>query len=391
MIVDLHAHYPMHLLPEAPGDPLALLSQDVQGDRWRDRANQALVRFASRFANYESFSSGPGVTVERMLEGGVAVCCSVLYSFWDEFDLTLWRPGLPPEPSYFPTLQRQIATVEQHLAERHAGEAVLARSMADLEGAMASGTLALVHTIEGGFHVGHDPAAIDANVTTLGAAGVAMIAPAHLIYRAVATNAPAFPFLPDWLYHALFRQPRTGLTELGGALVRAMVRERVLVDITHMSRQSLADTFALLDELDPGGSVPVVASHMACRFGGLEYNLTDTTIAQVARRGGVLGVIFCEHYMTDGVHPGGTSSFEETVDVICRHIERIERVTGAHDTAALGSDLDGYIKPTLRGLEHMGRMRTLVDALEQRYGAETAGKIAGGNALRTLRAGWRPG
>ena len=66
MIVDLHAHYPMHLLPEAPGDPFKLLSEGHEGDRWRDRANEAHVRLASRFANYESFSSGPGVTVQRM-------------------------------------------------------------------------------------------------------------------------------------------------------------------------------------------------------------------------------------------------------------------------------------------------------------------------------------
>ena len=389
MIVDLHAHYPMHLLPEAPGDPLAILADSERGDRWRDRANKALVRFASRFANYESPSSGPGVTVERMLEGGVSVCCSVLYSVWDEFDLTLWRYGEPPQPSYFPTLQRQIETVERRIAEHHVGQATIARSVGELDAAIGAGTLALVHTIEGGFHVGHDPAAIDANVTELAGAGVASIAPAHLIYRGVATNAPALPFLPDWLYHVLFRQPRhLGLSDLGRALVAAMVRERMLVDITHMSHRAMEDTFALLDEIDPGRTVPVIASHMACRFGGLEYNLTDDVILKVAERQGVLGVIFCEHYVTDGIHH--TRTFEDTMWAICHHIDRIERVTGGHDTAALGSDLDGYIKPMLHGLEHMGCMAALVLALEDRYGADVAGRIAGANALRVLRAGWKP-
>lgn len=389
MIVDLHAHYPMHLLPEAPGDPLAILTQGERGDRWRDRVNQALVRFASRFANYESPSSGPGVTVERMLEGGVDVCCSVLYSVWDEFDLTLWRYGEPPRPSYFQTLQRQIETVERRLAEHHAGEAVLCRDPRELDAALDAGTLAFVHMLEGGFHVGHDAAAIDVNVAALAEAGVASIAPAHLIYRGIATNAPAFPFLRDWQYHLLFRQPRgVGLSELGRALVAAMVREGIVVDITHMSRRALHDTFALLDQLDPGRTVPVVASHMACRFGSLEYNVTDDTIVRVAERGGAIGVLFCRHYVTDGLD-GPASTFEETVEALCRHVDRLERVTGGHDVAALGSDLDGYIKPMLTGLEHMGRMRDLAAALEDRYGAEVARKITGENALRVLRAGWR--
>lgn len=389
MIVDLHAHYPMHLLPEAPGDPFKLLSEGHEGDRWRDRANQALVRLASRFANYESFSSGPGVTVQRMLEGGVGVCCSVLYSFWDEFDLTLWRYGRPPEPTYFPTLERQIDTVEARIAGHHLGEAVVARTPAELDAAVAAGTLAIVHTVEGGFHVGHDPAAIDRNTTVLARRGVASIAPAHLIHRGVATNAPALPFLPDWLYHVVFRQPHEGLSPLGDALVRAMVREGMLVDITHMSARSMDDTFAILDELDPGRTVPVIASHIACRFGGLEYSETDETIARVAERGGVLGVLFCDHYVRDGLRRRPVRDLAGSVDLLCRHVDRIARVTGGHDTAAIGSDLDGYIKPMLPGLEHMGRLRDLVAALRARYGDDVADRIAGANALRVLRGGWR--
>ncbi|HEX6389361.1 MAG TPA: membrane dipeptidase [Solirubrobacteraceae bacterium] len=389
-MADLHAHYPMHLLPDAPGDPLAILTQGAAGDRWRDRANKALVRFASRFANYESSSSGPGVTVERMREGGVAICCSALYSFFDEWDVTKWRYGAPPDRTYFPTLDRQIDLVEERIAERHAGEAVVAHSLTELDAALGADTLALIHTVEGGFHVGESVEAIDANTTTLALRGVATLAPAHLIFRGVATNAPALPFMPDWLYRVVFRQPRNvGLTDLGEALVRAMVRERVTVDITHMSAAALSDTFALLDELDPGRNVPVIASHMACRFGRLDYNLSDETIAGVAERGGALGVIFCDHYVRDGIRRKQTETFAQTLDAMSRHIDRIAQVTGSHDYAALGSDLDGYIKPMLAGLEHMGRMRDLSTALRDRYGDEVAGKICFDNALRVLRAGWR--
>jgi microsomal dipeptidase-like Zn-dependent dipeptidase len=46
---------------------------------------------------------------------------------------------------------------------------------------------------------------------------------------------------------------------------------------------------------------------------------------------------------------------------------------------------DGYIKPALPGLEHLGRMRDLQAALTDRYGAQDAEKIASANALRVLR------
>ena len=105
---------------------------------------------------------------------------------------------------------------------------------------------------------------------------------AHLFWRQVATNANALPFLPDWLYRLLFRQPTVGLSPIGRAAIEAMISEGVLIDITHMNAHALEETFALLDERDPGKTVPVIASHMACRFGGLEYALTDDVIRRVA-------------------------------------------------------------------------------------------------------------
>lgn len=389
MIVDLHAHYPMHLVPDAQGTTLRLLTSPPTQARRRDRLRARLVALASRFANYETFLSGPGVTVPLMRAGGVGVALSVLYSPFDEMDLTKWQRGAPPDPRYFPNLLRQLELVEHDVAENFAADATVAHDRAELDAALAADRTALVHCVEGGFHLGATPEAMDEHVTELARRGVAYITPAHLFWRGVATNAPALPFLPDWAYRLLFPQPPIGLTDLGEAAVRAMVRERVLVDITHMSPRSIEETFALLDRLDPDRRVPVVASHIACRFGRREYNLSDEAIARAAERGGALGVIFCEHYLTEGLRRRGTRSFEQAVEVMARHIDRIHAVTGSHDHAAIGSDLDGFIKPTVRGLEHMGRMRALEAALTERYGAETAARICSENALRVLRAGWR--
>jgi microsomal dipeptidase-like Zn-dependent dipeptidase len=82
-------------------------------------------------------------------------------------------------------------------------------------------------------------------------------------------------------------------------------------------------------------------------------------------------------------------SFEDSVQALCRHIDRIHDLTGSFDHIGIGSDLDGYIKPALPGLEHMGRMRALQQSLAERYGAAVAEQISSGNALRVLRSAWR--
>jgi microsomal dipeptidase-like Zn-dependent dipeptidase len=167
-----------------------------------------------------------------------------------------------------------------------------------------------------------------------------------------------------------------------------MVREGVLIDLSHMSTRALADTFDLLDGLDPDRGVPVIASHSAFRFGRQEYGVDEGTIGRIAACDGVVGLIFAQHQLNDGVRRGRTRTFEESFEVICRHLDRIAQITGSHEYAAIGSDLDGFIKPTMGGLESMTDMARLERALRDRYGAEDAEQICSGNALRALRAGW---
>jgi microsomal dipeptidase-like Zn-dependent dipeptidase len=126
---------------------------------------------------------------------------------------------------------------------------------------------------------------------------------------------------------------------------------------------------------------------MAYRFGGLEYSFDDDTVKAVAARGGLLGCILCEHYITSGMSHS-VKTLAESVAALCRHIDKIHELTGSFDHIAIGSDLDGYIKPALPGLEHMGRMGALRDALRARYGDDDAEKICRGNALRILNEAW---
>jgi microsomal dipeptidase-like Zn-dependent dipeptidase len=389
VIVDLHSHYPMHLTPERESDVLKLVGSPA--GRWRllDRIRSWLVRLASRFGNYASFESGPRVTVPLLRSGGVGVALSVLYSPFDEMDLGKRYPA-PPDATYFPSLLRQLEDVEAEVARDFTGLARIARRPDEISAALAGGEVALVHCAEGGFHLGGTPEDVDRNVTELARRGAAYVTLAHLFWRRVATNANGIPFLPDWLYSRLFPQPpEPGLSELGEAAVRAMVRERVLIDLSHMSERALDDTFALLDEIDPSRQVPVLASHIAYRFGRQAYNASAETIQRIAARDGVAGLILAEHQTVEGLRDSRTQTLDDSLAVLFSHIDRIAEIVGSHRHTAIGTDLDGFIKPTLAGLENAGSLAALELALVDRYGAEDAELITSENAMRLLRGYWR--
>jgi microsomal dipeptidase-like Zn-dependent dipeptidase len=383
MIIDLHAHFPMHLDPEGPRSALDAMRQKRR-ESLVDRLRAFILNLACRVDNYASFDAKPAVTLEHLREGRVDVVLSVLYCPFEEMDVSK-HYGAPPDDAYFERLNDLADAVEDHLASPHArAEAALARNSDEIRAAVAAGKTAFVHAVEGGFHFGASKESIKRNVAAFAERGVAYITPAHLFYRAVATNAPALPFLPDALYKLIFPEPNTGLTELGRALIEQMVESRILVDVTHMSEASMADTFELLARLDPARKVPVIASHMACRIGGLEYNLPKEWISHIAARGGVMGVILCDHFASDGLRSHRTETFADSAAVLFRQIDTILEITGSSDHVALGSDLDGFIKPTLAELEGPGSFPRLQDALVARYGSADAEKFCSGNALRVL-------
>jgi len=123
-----------------------------------------------------------------------------------------------------------------------------------------------------------------------------------------------------------------------------MVASRILVDVAHMRRDALDETFALLDDLDK--AMPVIASHAGYRFGKQEYMLDSTTLERIAKRGGVVGLIMAHHQLNDGIRKDNTENLEASFETIRRHIDQIHSVTGSNDHVALGTDLDGFIKPT---------------------------------------------
>jgi microsomal dipeptidase-like Zn-dependent dipeptidase len=384
-LVDLHAHYPMHLIPRVHGRTNAIRAA------WRvARLKAKLIGFISLFLNYQGHNHTPGVRVELMRNGRVAIAASVLYPPIDEF---LPEHGEAPDPESFGRLKGQIETVEEHL--RHSELAAVAYSGEQINSVRAAGKIAVLHCVEGGLLIGASPAQIATNVAWLaGEKGLLYITPAHLFYRGIAAQAPALPFLTDKQYKDLFPIPDDvkGLTDLGRALVTECVANRVLVDVTHMTEEAIDVTLELIDQLDREAGrdqpTPVIASHMACRLSdvGLGYNLSERHIKAIADRGGVMGLINCPHYLSDA-DVTETRSRSESMSLVRTHIDRIHELTGSHQSIAVGTDLDGYCKPALYAYEDEQKMGLFQDDLVDIYGLDVARGICSRNALEILK--WR--
>jgi microsomal dipeptidase-like Zn-dependent dipeptidase len=384
MVADLHCHYPTHVTMHDPRHRIEHVLRSRARLR-RDQLDAATLRAVAALINNPHIWSTERVSVEHLQRGNARLIFSVLHLPFNEWDISV-HYAAPPEEGYFAKLRAQIEEVESDLDQWPDSEVALVRDVDGLDRALASGAIAMVHCVEGGVDLGSSRDAIQRNIAELKRHGVAYITLAHLVYRQVATNAPAIPWLSDRVYHRLLPQPKgEGLSERGRVAVEAMVQNRILVDLAHMSRDSVRTTFELLDALAPG--MPVINSHAGYRFGTQEYMLDATTIERIAERRGVVGLIMAQHQLNDGIRKR-ERKFEDSFEVICKHIDKFFEITGSHEYVAIGSDFDGFVKPTMGGLETPADFRHLELRLAERYG-DDAQLITSGNAVRVLRDLWR--
>jgi membrane dipeptidase len=124
-----------------------------------------------------------------------------------------------------------------------------------------------------------------------------------------------------------------GLTGLGRSLVRAIDNYGLVHDVSHLSDQALADLLSITDRA-------VIASHSNCRAlmdGSNQRHLTDETIREIGRRGGVVGLNLYSKFLREGLGESGRASMEDCV----RHVEHVCELMGHRRGVGLGSDMDG--------------------------------------------------
>ncbi|HYE02231.1 MAG TPA: membrane dipeptidase [Phycisphaerales bacterium] len=156
-----------------------------------------------------------------------------------------------------------------------------------------------------------------------------------------------------------------GLSTLGRELAREMDRLGVVHDLAHLSDRALAD---LLAETP----ARVIASHSNCRalLGDPENqrHLTDETIREVARRGGVVGLNLYSKFLRAARGGGGRARLDDCV----RHIEHVCELAGHRRAVGLGSDMDGGLSAAdlPEGINGPRGLMRLAEALERRGWSE---------------------
>lgn len=305
VIADLHVHYPMRVIDGVDPDTAARQMRKKGGATLGDRVRALVLRVANRIGNFPTWDGTYRVTPETLRAGDVGLAMSVLLGPFEEMDLT--KPyAAPPDSTYFPALLIALEAVEREVATHNRAHVRLVHNRAELDQCIAAGATALVHAVEGGCLLGDSDAEVEANCKELARRGVGYVTVAHLFFRQVATNANALPFLPDSIYDFVFPQRGSDrLTPRGEAVIRGLVENRILIDLSHMDPGGIRETLTLLDEIDPDGEVPVMSTHAGYRFGKQQYMCDEEILLQIKRRNGVVGLIMAQHQLNDGVRKKG--------------------------------------------------------------------------------------
>ncbi len=212
----------------------------------------------------------------------------------------------------------------------------------------------------------------------------------------------------DWADSATDEPRHHGLTAFGEQVVREMNRLGMLVDISHVSAETMRHALRVT-------SAPLIASHSSA-YALAEHprNVPDDVLRLVKKNGGVVMVNFYPGFIVPEAarlrrdmfqiardlqkkypderefraaleqwrkeHPIPTGSVHTVVD----HIEHIIKTAGI-DHVGLGSDFDG-INSVPNQLEDVSCYPYITQELLNRgYGKEDIRKVLGGNLLRVLR------
>ena len=156
-----------------------------------------------------------------------------------------------------------------------------------------------------------------------------------------------------------------GLSALGKAAVERLDKNKIIIDISHLSDGGARDILN-------GRKTPIVASHSnAQSVLNVSRNLSDELIKKIADCGGVIGVNFCKDFL-------GTPAFGCVLNNI-RHMIN----TGGEDVIAIGSDFDGIpVNPDIPDCTHVP---ALLNCLAESVPYATVEKFAYKNFLRVFK------
>jgi membrane dipeptidase len=339
----------------------------------------------------------PGATkhvdIPRLRQGGLTAPFFVVYV-----------PASYAESGGSARYALQMSDMVDGMVARHPADLVAAASVADIRRAKGEGRIAVLKGIEGG-HAIEDSMGVLRGFYRL---GVRYMTLTHTNTNHWADSAGNF-FRPD--YDPAEYRVHGGLNDFGRAVVREMNRLGMMVDVSHVSVETV-------DDVLEASRAPVFASHSSCRaLSDIPRNLTDDQIRRIAAKGGVVMINVSSAFLDQAqveafkadmdrirpryvgikerhkddprrrreeldklmktIPPRKPTSWTRVVD----HVDRVIRLAGP-DAVGLGTDYDGIPDPP-EGLEDVSKLPRISEELLRRgRSEEEVRKVLGENFLR---------
>lgn len=188
----------------------------------------------------------------------------------------------------------------------------------------------------------------------------------------------------DWADSATDDARHGGLTAFGRDVVRELNRIGLLVDLAHVSPQTMRDALTV-------SSRPVIVSHSAAfALCAHPRNVPDDVLRTIGERGGVVMVAFVPSFLSPARRAwvqNGEQGEAPPVGIpdLADHIEHVRDVAGVH-AVGLGADYDGTDAMPV-GLEDVSHYQDLFDELRGRGWSESdLHRLGHANVLRVLEA-----
>ncbi|KUJ66698.1 membrane dipeptidase [Streptomyces albus subsp. albus] len=319
--------------------------------------------------------------IPRLRAGGVGA------QFWSVYV----RTDMAGDEAVSATLE-QIDAVRQ-LTERYPDDLRLAFTADDMEAARREGRIASLMGAEGGHSINCSLATLRA----LYALGVRYLTLTHN------DNVP-------WADSATDEPRAGGLTRFGEQVVREMNRLGMLVDLSHVSADTMRDALRVT-------AAPVVFSHSSARaVCDHPRNIPDDVLAQLPANGGVAMATFVpkfvlpeavawtraadENMRAHGLHHLATTpeamavhrAFEEanprplaSAATVADHLDHMREVAGI-DHVGIGGDFDGTAFTPVDLADVAGYPQLVAELLARRWSTADLAKLTWRNAVRVLRS-----
>ena len=309
-----------------------------------------------------------------------------------------WSVWVPVDVHGFEAVQMTLEQIDlvKRMAARYPDDFAMAYSAADIRRIHKAHKVASLIGIEGGHQI-NDSLAVLRQFYDAGARYMTLTHTSNTAWADSATDSPK----------------HKGLTAFGIEVVKEMNRLGMLVDLSHVSPDTMRAALS-------ASAAPVIYSHSSARaLDDHPRNVPDDILRALASNGGIVMVNFAPGYVSaarnhwDADRAAEASRFSAppygglyigqperaqaalaawevqhpqpptTLAQVADHIEHIAKIAGI-DHVGLGSDFDGIPDAPL-GLEGVDRFPALLIELMRRgWSDRDIAKLAGENLLRVM-------